>query len=55
VPRLTTAEHIDAVAQRIKDAGGTLESEPQDVAPGVRGFRIKDPDGFRLAMTTERP
>lgn len=47
---LTTAENVDAVAQRIKDAGGTLASEPQDIPGGTRGFRLMDPDGFRLAI-----
>ena len=47
---LTTAENVDAVAQRVKDAGGTLASEPQDIPGGGRGFRLADPDGFRLAI-----
>ena len=51
--RLTTAQNIDEIAQRIKDHGGTLESEPAD-AWGARVFRLRDPDGFKLVISSER-
>ena len=51
----TTVQDIDSVAQRIKDAGGKLESEPADMPWGVRMFRMKDPDGFRFAISSPRP
>jgi uncharacterized glyoxalase superfamily protein PhnB len=53
--QLTTSQSIDAIAQRIRDAGGTLETEPADMPWGVRAFRLKDPDGFRLSISSERP
>jgi uncharacterized glyoxalase superfamily protein PhnB len=50
----TTAQSVDAIAARIKERGGTLESEPADMPWGVRAFRVKDPDGFKLAISSER-
>ncbi len=38
----------------IKAAGGTLESEVTDMPWGARVFRLKDPDGFRLVIASER-
>jgi uncharacterized glyoxalase superfamily protein PhnB len=50
---LTTAQDIDTLAARIRDAGGTLDSEPADMPWGARVFRIRDPDGYRFAISTE--
>jgi uncharacterized glyoxalase superfamily protein PhnB len=52
---LTTSQDVDAIATRIKENGGTLESEPADTPWGVRAFRVKDLDGFLYAISTERP
>ena len=49
----TTAQDVDALAARVKARGGTLASEPAD-AFGARVFRIVDPDGFRLVISSER-
>jgi len=51
--RITTAQNVDEIAQRIKAAGGTLESEPTD-AYGSRMFTLRDPDGFKLVISSER-
>jgi uncharacterized glyoxalase superfamily protein PhnB len=51
---ITTAQNVDQIAKRIKDAGGTLESEPTDMPWGARIFRLRDPDGFSLAISSER-
>ena len=51
--QLTTAQNIDEMAKRIQARGGTLESEPAD-ARGARVFRLRDPDGFRLVISSER-
>jgi uncharacterized glyoxalase superfamily protein PhnB len=51
--RITTGQDIDALAQRIKARGGTLASEPEDMY-GARSFRVKDPDGFMLVISSER-
>jgi uncharacterized glyoxalase superfamily protein PhnB len=45
-----TTEDIDAIANRIKAGGGTLDSEPVDAPWGARYFRLTDPDGFKLAI-----
>jgi uncharacterized glyoxalase superfamily protein PhnB len=51
--RLTTAQNIDELARRVRERGGTLESEPAD-AWGARVFRLRDPDGFKLVISSER-
>lgn len=51
---ITTAQDVDEVAKRITDRGGTLELEPTDAPWGARAFRVRDPDGFRLAISSER-
>jgi predicted enzyme related to lactoylglutathione lyase len=43
---------VDAAAVRIKAAGGTLLSEPADQPWGARMFQFKDPDGFKLGVST---
>lgn len=43
---------VDATAQRIKAAGGTLLNEPADRPWGARMFVFKDPDGFKLGIST---
>ena len=51
---LTTARDIDELAAGITARGGTLESEPADMPWGPRMFRLRDPDGFRLTISSER-
>jgi uncharacterized glyoxalase superfamily protein PhnB len=51
--QITTVQNVDDVAARIKERGGTLESEPAD-AWGARVFRLRDPDGFKLVISSER-
>jgi lactoylglutathione lyase len=53
--QITTAQNIDDIANRIKQAGGTLVSEPADMPWGVRVFRLRDPDGFTFVVSSERP
>jgi len=52
--QITTDQNIDKIANRIKEHGGTLESEPADMPWGARLFRLKDPDGFKLAISSPR-
>jgi uncharacterized glyoxalase superfamily protein PhnB len=52
--RITTAQSVDEIAKRIKERGGTLESEPADTPWGARVFRVQDPDGFKLVISSER-
>jgi uncharacterized glyoxalase superfamily protein PhnB len=47
---ISVTEDIDAIADRIKASGGTLDSEPVDAAWGARFFSLTDPDGYKLSM-----
>lgn len=51
--QITTTDDIDALADRAKRAGARIESEPAD-AWGVRVFRLRDPDGFLLVISSPR-
>jgi len=51
--QFTTAQSIDELAARVRERGGTLESGPADVM-GARMFRLRDPDGFKLVISSER-
>ena len=53
--QIKTAQDVDGIANRIKEHGGTLESEPADMPWGARIFRLLDPDGFRLTISSIRP
>jgi uncharacterized glyoxalase superfamily protein PhnB len=50
--QFTTDQNVDEIANRIKGLGGTLESEPADMPWGPRLFRLRDPDGFKLAISS---
>jgi uncharacterized glyoxalase superfamily protein PhnB len=52
---ITTEQNIDKIANRIKELGGILDAEPADMTWGVRLFRLKDPDGYKLAISSPRP
>jgi uncharacterized glyoxalase superfamily protein PhnB len=52
---LTTDQNIDDIANRIKTRGGTLDTEPADMPWGSRIFRLKDPDGYKLTISSPRP
>ncbi|MDQ2668294.1 MAG: VOC family protein [Gemmatimonadota bacterium] len=52
--QIETAQDINELAARIKAQGGTLESEPMDMPWGSRVFRVADPDGFKIAISSER-
>ncbi|HEX3067710.1 MAG TPA: VOC family protein [Thermoanaerobaculia bacterium] len=49
---ITTDQNIDELANRIKARGGNLLSEPVDMPWGSRVFRIQDPDGFKIAISS---
>ena len=53
--QFTTVQDVDAVAKRIKDRGGKLDTEPADMPWGVRMFRLLDPDGYKFAISSPRP
>jgi uncharacterized glyoxalase superfamily protein PhnB len=43
---------VDAAAERIRAAGGTLIDEPADRAWGARMFQFRDLDGFKMGVST---
>lgn len=49
--QITVAKDIDAIANGIKERGGTLDSEPADMPWGARYFRFRDPDGYKLTVS----
>jgi uncharacterized glyoxalase superfamily protein PhnB len=49
---VASAADVDAAAARIKAAGGTLIDEPEDRPWGARMFQFRDPDGFKLGVST---
>ena len=51
--QITTAQDVDEVAAGITDRGGTLETQPADMPWGARAFRLVDPDGFQLTISSE--
>lgn len=48
----TTDQNVDEIAKRIKERGGTLQSEPADMPWGARAFRLEDPDGYRFSISS---
>jgi uncharacterized glyoxalase superfamily protein PhnB len=50
--QLTTRQSADELARQIKEHGGVLQSEPVDMPWGARVFRLRDPDGFRLTISS---
>lgn len=50
----TTSQSIDDLADRIREKGHTLDSEPADMPWGARVFRVRDPDGFKLVFSSPR-
>ena len=52
--RFTTAQSVDELAERIQARGHSLEAAPFD-AWGMRAFRVRDPDGFLLVISSQPP
>ncbi|MDX1494319.1 MAG: VOC family protein [Longimicrobiales bacterium] len=50
---LMTSQDVDEIAAGIKERGGELESEPQDMPWGGRAFSLVDPSGFKLTIASE--
>jgi uncharacterized glyoxalase superfamily protein PhnB len=50
--RIATEQSVDEIANRIKERGGILDSEPADMPWGARIFRLRDLDGFKLTITS---
>ncbi len=52
--QFTTDQSVDELANRIRSVGGTLATEPTDTPWGARIFRVQDPDGFRITVSSPR-
>ena len=52
---ITTVQDVDLIANRVKDRGGTLLTEPADMPWGARAFRLQDPDGFKWSISSAPP
>jgi len=52
--QITTAQNVDGLAANATKNGATLVTEPMTTRWGARVFRIKDPDGFKLVISSER-
>jgi uncharacterized glyoxalase superfamily protein PhnB len=52
--QITTTQSIDAIADRVRANGGQLDTEPADMPWGARVFRLRDPDGFKLSVSSPR-
>ena len=53
--QFTTAQDVDGIAAEIKARGGKLDSDPHTTPWGARVFRLRDPDGFLLVISSIRP
>jgi uncharacterized glyoxalase superfamily protein PhnB len=51
---IATVQNVDALAKQVKDRGGVLELEPTDMPWGARLFRVRDPDGFTLNISSQQ-
>ena len=52
--QITTTTDIEALAQQVRDAGTALDTEPTRMPGGAHAFRVRDPDGFRLTLSSPR-
>ena len=43
-------DDVDAMYQRVRDAGYATETEPADAPWGERYFHVRDPDGHELSF-----
>ena len=50
--QITTDQNIDELANRIKELGTKLDTEPETTRWGPRMFRLRDPDGFKLTISS---
>ena len=48
----STAQDIDALADRVRSRGGTIEDGPRDEPWGGRAFAVRDLDGFVITFAS---
>ena len=53
----SSREEVDACAERLREAGAQIESEPReyDYAPGYYAVFFRDPDGIKLEVVHMPP
>jgi uncharacterized glyoxalase superfamily protein PhnB len=49
-----TTQDVDAIAKKIRTAGGALDQEPRDQHWGMRDFSLTDPDGFKITIGADK-
>jgi uncharacterized glyoxalase superfamily protein PhnB len=49
---ITTSQDIDALARHVRTSDDVLDTEPASMPNGMRMFRLRDPDGFRLTISS---
>ena len=47
-----TNNNVDDLAARIKASGSAIDADPADMPWGVRMFRMRDADGFKLVFSS---
>lgn len=50
---IETAQNIDDLAKRAKQAGVKLDAEPHGTEWGTRAFEVTEPSGFLLTISSE--
>jgi uncharacterized glyoxalase superfamily protein PhnB len=53
--QITTHQSADALAERVRQRGGTIDTEPVTMPHGARVFRLRDLDGYRLTVSSTPP
>jgi uncharacterized glyoxalase superfamily protein PhnB len=53
--QFTTEQDIDTIAARVAAHGTAFATPPTDMPWGPRVFRVRDPDGFLLVVTSGGP
>jgi uncharacterized glyoxalase superfamily protein PhnB len=52
--QIMTAQNVDGLAANAVANGATLITPPMTMPWGARIFRVRDPDGFKLVISSER-
>ena len=53
--QITTSQQAEDIASRLKAYGSELDTEPTRMPWGVTVLRVRDPDGFRLTISSTQP
>lgn len=51
---ITTTQKIDQIAQRAREAGVRLDTEPHDTEWGSRAFEVTEPSGFKITIASHQ-